>query len=424
MKLAFVSPRYGAEITSGAEHACRLLAEHAAQRHLVDVLTTCAREPNTWQNDYVEGVDRVRGVEVRRFVVNHSHSETGVRDLAAQIVAAGHGRADEQDWVRQLGPACPGLIDYLKQHHRAYDSVLFFSLYHATTVMGVTAVPERSVVFPYLRLDPPLRFSIWREILESAAGVGYVSPSEQALSHRFLRLRHANEEVVGIGVETPVQHTYPRLQQNPEDDVSEAADLDGGRERRSDAQGYLSDRGVPFRRRHRLYGTFALYGGRVQPDNGCEEMLEYFHGYAAANDEAALVLTGVKFMGIPAESYLRTPGVVPARDRMGAYEAADVALAPDPDDVLALPVLESMAVGTPVLTTARNAAGVDLCRHANAGLYYGNRDEFIEALRLLMNNASLRQRMGANGREYVRQHHRWDVVLGRLDRLTTRARGR
>ena len=45
---------------------------------------------------------------------------------------------------------------------------------------------------------------------------------------------------------------------------------------RSDAPDYLAGRGIPFRRRHRLYGRFALYGGRVESDNGCEEMLEYF----------------------------------------------------------------------------------------------------------------------------------------------------
>ena len=64
MKFAFVAPRYGADITSGAEHACRLLAENVSERHDVDVLTTCARDPDTWKNEYTEGTDKVRGVVV------------------------------------------------------------------------------------------------------------------------------------------------------------------------------------------------------------------------------------------------------------------------------------------------------------------------------------------------------------------------
>jgi glycosyltransferase involved in cell wall biosynthesis len=107
---------------------------------------------------------------------------------------------------------------------------------------------------------------------------------------------------------------------------------------------------------------------------------------------------------------------------MIAYEAAEVSLIPEPDDLLAMNVLESFAVGTPVVATARNAAAVDHCRRANAGLYYTNGEEFTEALTLLLNDARLRQRLGDNGHRYVREHYRWEAVLGRFDRLITRAR--
>jgi hypothetical protein len=42
VKFAFVTSRYGADITSGPEHACRVLAEQVSSRHDVDVLTTYA----------------------------------------------------------------------------------------------------------------------------------------------------------------------------------------------------------------------------------------------------------------------------------------------------------------------------------------------------------------------------------------------
>ena len=62
---------------------------------------------------------------------------------------------------------------------------------------------------------------------------------------------------------------------------------------------------------------------------------------------------------------------------MAAFEAADVTLAPDPDDLTATSVLESFAVGTPVLASARNEAAVEHCRRAGGGLFYANRDEFV-----------------------------------------------
>ena len=43
--------------------------------------------------------------------------------------------------------------------------------------------------------------------------------------------------------------------------------------------------------------------------------------------------------------------------------------------------------------------------------------EFVEALLLLMADDALRAAMGRNGRSYVQQNYRWDVILGKYDRL-------
>ena len=76
---------------------------------------------------------------------------------------------------------------------------------------------------------------------------------------------------------------------------------------------------------------------------------------------------GVKMMKVPDEPYVRQAGVLPDRERMVAYEAADVTIAPGLDDPLALSVLESFAVGTPVLASARNDAAVEHCRRGGGG---------------------------------------------------------
>lgn len=420
MKFAFITPRYGAEIGGGPEHACRLLAEQVSERHDVEVLTTCARDPLTWKNDYPEGSDRMRGVLVRRFAVSQTHDEAAFRQLSDRLSDPTHGRADELEWVRRLGPSSTGLLDYLKRQHRGYDALLFFSLYHPTTVQGLSTAPDRSIVFPYLRLDAALRCGLWGDLLRSARAIGYISASERKLAQEYLQVRGAADEVVGVGIDAPPQQTYPRHQQDPADAPAGDEEMSGA-VAEEDAS-YLSGRGVPFRRRHRLYGAFALYGGRIEPDNGCEEMLEYFDGYAAADGDTSLVLMGVKMMKVPDEPYIRMAGVLPDRERMVAYEAADVTLAPASDDLLALPLLESLAVGTPVLASARNEAAVEHCRRANAGLYYANRDEFVDGLRMLMTNTRLREKLGENGRQYIRQHYRWDAVMSRFERLIQRVR--
>lgn len=428
MKFAFITPRYGAEIASGAEHACRLLAEHVAERHDVEVLTTCAADALTWKNEQAEGADRIRGVLVRRFPVTQPHDPVALRQFTDRILLAPRSRAEELEWVRRLGPWTPALIEHLKRQHRTYDALVFFSLWHPTTVHGVQIAPDRSVLFPYLQMQPHLRFGLWSDALSAVRAIGLFSTAERHLLRQFLRAAHAADDIVGVGIDPPPAHAYPRHQQDPNDALvpEEAEGHDeAAPEVEGDAQAaYLTSPGIPFRRRHRLYGSFALYGGRVEPDNGCEEMLEYFDSYAAVNGSTALVLMGVKMMKVPGAPYLRLAGVLPERERMVAYEAADVTIAPTSADLLALPVLESFAVGTPTLASARNEAAAEHCRRANAGLYYANREEFVEAMRALMSNARLREALGRNGREYIRQNFRWDAVLGRFDRLISRVRSR
>jgi glycosyltransferase involved in cell wall biosynthesis len=126
---------------------------------------------------------------------------------------------------------------------------------------------------------------------------------------------------------------------------------------------------------------------------------------------------GVKLMPLPQDPYVTFAGLLSDRERVQALEAATVVVCPSPFESLSLLALESLAVGTPVLANARSAVLVEHCVRSNGGLYYANRDEFVECLRLLLSDERLRQALGRNGRDYVRRHYRWDVVLSKYERL-------
>ena len=81
-----------------------------------------------------------------------------------------------------------------------------------------------------------------------------------------------------------------------------------------------------------------------------------------------------------------------------------------------------MRVGTPILANARSEVLVEHCVKSNGGLYYADRDEFVECLTLLIRDARLRAAMGRNGRDYIRQNYRWDVVLGKYERIFAKVR--
>src|SRR4029077_7524021 len=143
------------------------------------------------------------------------------------------------------------------------------------------------------------------------------------------------------------------------------------------------------------------YGGRMDPGKGCEELIEYFSSYVKEGGDATLALMGVKLMALPEEPSIRFAGLLSEPERMQALEAATVVVCPSPYESLSLLALEALAAGTPVLVNARSEVLGEHCIRSNGGLWYADRDEFVECLKLLIRDGRLRAVLGHNGRDYV-----------------------
>src|SRR3954464_3473891 len=162
----------------------------------------------------------------------------------------------------------------------------------------------------------------------------------------------------------------------------------------------------------------------MDPGKGLREVIEYFSTYVQEGGDASLVLMGVKLMPLPEEPFIRFAGRLSDQERVQALEAATVVVVPSPYERLSLLALESFAVGAPILANARSEVLGDHCIKSNAGLYYSDRDEFSECLRLLVADHRLRAGLGAHGRDYIRKNYRWDVILAKYERMFAQLRGR
>lgn len=76
--------------------------------------------------------------------------------------------------------------------------------------------------------------------------------------------------------------------------------------------------------------------------------------------------------------------------------------------------LEYMAAGVPAVCSAVGA-NTEIVEHGVSGFLVGDADEWVDALRALAGDLSLRQRVGEAGRERVRKHYSADVVVGLWD---------
>jgi hypothetical protein len=370
VKFAFVTARYGADISSGpiTRAVYGRAGERPARRGRADHLR---EEPgDLGKRVYSEGTDRCAErwsdalPSARRATNTASGQFFRARDVGPRT------RADELEWLRRAGPWSAGLIDFIRRQHKSYDVLVFFSICSPLTVNGAIVAPSAALSFRTCsssrrfaltsvpKCFRPFAASDWsRRRTPTAALVR----ARHAAPRRARRHRHRSSP----------EQSYPRHQQDPADTVVDDEAV-AGPEEAEEQESYLAGRGVPFRRRHRLYGPFAMYGGRVEPDNGCEEMLEYFNTFAESDSDTVLALMGVKMMKV-------RRAVHQARRRAARTRTDDClqggrrTIAPSPT-IWWPAAARKPGGGTPVLASARNGAAVEHCR-ARMRLYYANRED-------------------------------------------------
>lgn len=385
MRLACVIHRYGSDIAGGSEAHCRLIAEHLAAQHDVTVITTCAKDHVTWQNAYAAGESRVNGVRVLRFPVARQrslHRFAEISELAFSGKAAEH---EQEQWFRENGPDAPELLRHLEVHGREYDRVLFWAFRYAGSFFGLPLVADRAVLVPTAEEDPVIKLDVLGRFFSLPAGYIFVTPEEQDLVARRVSDRLPPSCVVGLGLD-PVGTDRPA-----------ALDAIGVRE------------------------PFALYLGRVDPNKGCETLLQYFRRFVDAGSPGSrglqLVLAGPPNMPIPDHPAVNGLGFVDEAVRETLLARAMLLVMPSRYESLSIVLLEAWNHACPVLVNARCAVLKGQTRRADGGLHYQDYDEFAHALEYLLAYPDLARQLGRQGLDYVNREYRWPRVIAKIDNL-------
>jgi len=375
VRIAVVVQRYGAEINGGAELHARYVAEHLARHAEVEVLTTCARDYVTWENELRAGVDAVNGVPVQRFPVAHPRTPEVFARHSATVFDQPHSLQDELEWLDSEGPTSPALLRYIESSGGRYDWFLFFSYRYHHAYHGPRAVATKAVLVPTAERDATIGLAMFPPIFRGVRALMFNSFEERAMLQHVAGTRLPGV-VVGIGSELPERPQPER-----------------------------------FRQRFDVKDPFAIYVGRIDENKGCKELFAFFQQYIRhARDRMMLLLIGNSILPVPDHPMIRHLGFVSDEDKFDAMAAADVLIMPSYYESLSMVALEAWGLGTPVLANARCDVLKGQCLRSNGGLFYEGYAEFAEALGALASSPSIRRGMGRNGTTYFRRHYAWPVI--------------
>lgn len=377
LRIAFVVPRYGLEVSGGAEQLTREVAERLADEFEIEVFTSCALEYERWSNHYAAGVEEINGVRVRRFAVTRERDPQEFSQFSDRAIVGPHGPMNELQWLLLQGPCVPSLLTSLTHERHAFDLFVFWIYLYFPTYFGLPLVADKAMFVPLAHDEPPFHLDIFRPLYYLPRWIVFQTAAERALVQWKYGSAVAPGDIVGAGVEPPKSGDAAR-----------------------------------FRRKYGLADDFLLYVGRVNPSKGCDELIELFATYKALRpSRLKLVLIGNVEMPLPPRPDVRTLGYVDEQDKADALAAAAFSVTASRFESFSISVMESWLADRAVLV--HGAAG-PLREHVLAsggGLYFDDTAGFCAAIDRLLGDAALRRALAASGRRYAESRYAWDAVL-------------
>lgn len=382
-KVAIVNQRYGLEVNGGSEYHARVLAEHLTKEYDIEVLTTCAKDYDTWENYYEEGIDVVNGITVRRFRNDKSRDLKRFKwfDRMRKYLPC-LSRKMEKKWVEEQGPYCPECIQYIERCSAEYEIFIFITYLYYLTAMGLEKVADKSILIPTAHDEPFLKMKLYKELFSLPRGYFFNTEEEMELIYKKFGTRNIPSKIGGVGIEVPDK---------------------------TDGNG--------FREKYQLE-KYILYVGRIDYGKNCQQLFEYFCRYKEKKrGNLKLVLMGKEMIDVPKRDDILSLGFVSEEEKYNGMSSAEFLVLPSLYESLSIVVLDSMKLEVPVIVNGKSTVLKAHCQKSNGGLYYENYEEFEKAVDFLLLNREERKQMGKNGRKYVDAYYQWDVILDKLNEL-------
>lgn len=378
--ITIVLPWYGLDTAGGAElHARQLAGALRAAGVAVEVWATTARDARDPHTPYYpHGWSMIEDIPVRRFAPTVGQLPAIARRAPARF-GLQHTPPHEWQLLASL-TSSDELLAALEQERRTRRWIFFLYAF-PTSFFGAQIVGEQGALIPCLHDEPYAHYGTTRHLLRAVPLILANSVPEQSLIRRLNGDDDVRCVVVGEGIDLTRQGDGARL-----------------------------------RRERGLEGPLLLFVGRRDPSKNFPQLFHYLQRYwAERGPKPQFLVAGPGPIDVPSalQPWVHDLGFVDEGTKHDAYAAADLMCMPSLLESYSLVVMEAWLQGTPALVHADCAVTVDHCRRADGGLWFRSYREFAPAIDLLLSN-EVNASLGANGRAYVNQECRWEVVVARI----------
>ena len=183
-----------------------------------------------------------------------------------------------------------------------------------------------------------------------------------------------------------------------------------------------------FRKKYKIKDEkIILYLGRIHKIKGIDLLVKAFADLVKEMDDVRLVIVG------PDDGFLLTlkrqiedlnigdkillTGLIPEKDKLGAYVDADVYVLPSVYETFPVTILEAFACGTPVIVTDRcGIANIVIDNNVGYVVEY-DKEQLQDAIFKILTNVELRRYFGEGGKKLVREKYSWDIVVQQLEKI-------
>lgn len=409
-KAAFIVQRYGPEVAGGTELHCRLLAEHMTRHWQVTVLTSCARYlEKGFENYYQAGETIVNQVQILRFAIDRPRiNEELFMQLDCKVLHPGKSRSELRkiypphisemmehcpaanerevfEWLREMGPYCSELFEYVHNFHNYYDLFVFFGYLYTTTTFILPRVRHKSILVPTAHQEPHLYVNFYDTFFQLPAWIAFNTQTEKELVQKRSVTPLPRNRIVGLGFD-PIK-------------ISASKEI--------------------LKENNLQPGNYFVVVGRIQKQKGCEELLYFYLALPEKlRQKYPLAMVGQEVPSDDATKLARKSknvhllGYVPEDIKNAVLSHAKLLIIPSLYESLSMVLMEAWQAGIPVLVNGNCQVTRKHCARSGAGLWYKNQKEFINCLEYMLDaqNSSTLAQMGQKGRAYVQANYSWPVV--------------